>query len=84
MTVSQNLFRSALLDPSLPVPGGLTDAEGRPAGARYNVYRNNVAVSLTEALHTGFPIISKLLGKENMDGAIAIAKGIDHGLKFIH
>jgi hypothetical protein len=29
--------------------------EGRPAGRRFNVYRNNVAASLSDALATGFP-----------------------------
>jgi hypothetical protein len=38
--------------------------EGRPAGRRFNVYRNNVAASLTDALATGFPVIAKLLGEE--------------------
>lgn len=66
--VSQHRFRHALLDPRAEVPPGLSDSVGRPAGARFNVYRNNVAVSLTEALHTGFPVLAKLLGKENMDG----------------
>lgn len=68
MTVSQAHFRGSLLDPGRPAPAGLSDGAGHPAGARFNVYRNNVAVSLTEALHTGFPVIAKLLGKENMDG----------------
>lgn len=66
--VSQSLFRDALLEPGHNAPDGLSDSDGRPAGARFNVYRNNVVVSLTEALCTGFPVLAKLLGKENMDG----------------
>ena len=68
MTLSQNLFVSALLDASAAIPDGLSDAQSRPAGRRFNVYRNNVVVSLTEALHTAFPATAALLGKANMDG----------------
>lgn len=72
MNVSQAMFHRALLDPSQDVPKGLTDSQVRPAGRRFNVYRNNVAVSLTEAMHQAFPVIAKLLGKENMDGLAGI------------
>ena len=57
-------FLPALLDPERPVPQGLHDGHGRPAGSRFNVYRNNVTVSLVEALTQGFPATVKLLGAE--------------------
>lgn len=65
MSVSQSEFRTAMLDAAADVPTGLTDAHDNPAGRRFSVYRNNVAVSLTEALETGFPVIAKLLGEAN-------------------
>ena len=68
MKLAQTGFVSALLAPDAPIPDGLSDGVGRPAGSRFSVYRNNVAASLTEALHEGFPAIAGLLGKENMDG----------------
>lgn len=57
-------FVPALLDPAAAVPVGLTDAAGRTAGKRFDVYRNNVVVSLSEALAAGFPVIEKLVGTE--------------------
>ncbi len=64
MTIGQSDFIRAILDPDLAVPAGLTDPQGRPAGKRFAVYRNNVAVSLTEALETAFPVVLKLVGEE--------------------
>jgi hypothetical protein len=65
MTLSEATLTGALLDPAQPVPEGLTDGQGRPAGRRLNVYRNNIASSLTEALERNFPAIARLIGAEN-------------------
>jgi len=64
MIVSQTTFRTALLDAAQPAPDGLTDGHGTPARKRFDVYRNNVAVSLTEALVTAFPSIHSLVGDD--------------------
>jgi hypothetical protein len=61
--MSQTDFHAALLSPDVGPPPGLTDAKGRPAGNRFDVYRNNVASSLTEVLEKGFPVLQKLLGE---------------------
>jgi hypothetical protein len=61
--MSQAGFVEALLDPGLPVPAGLVDPSGGPAGRRFDVYRNNVAGGLTRALETGFPAVRQLVGE---------------------
>ena len=68
----QHPFGAALLDPTAATPPGLTDPQGRPAGRRFDVYRNNVAVSLTQALQTGFPVIRKLVGAEFFDAMAGV------------
>lgn len=65
MTVRQTDFCEALLTPEAACPKGLIDGDGQPAGRRFEVYRNNVVVSLTEALETAFPAIRKLVGEAN-------------------
>src|SRR6056297_582067 len=64
MILDQTEFHDALLDAARAVPQGLKDGAGRPAGSRFSVYRNNVAVSLTEALELGFPALHALLGDD--------------------
>ncbi len=47
-------FAAALLDPAHPLPAQMQH--------RFAVYRNNVVVSLTEALRAGFPVVETLVG----------------------
>ena len=48
MIVTQTQFRQSLLDPAQAAPAGLTNPDGAQASKRFDVYRNNVAVSLAE------------------------------------
>ena len=57
-------FGRALLDPQMATPDGLTGPDGETAPKRFNVYRNNVIVSLCEALGESFPAVKALLGEE--------------------
>ncbi|MBL1437202.1 MAG: putative DNA-binding domain-containing protein [Rhodobacteraceae bacterium] len=60
--MSQIDFAKALLDNERPTPGGLIDPKGRPAGKRFDVYRNNVVLSLSDALSDAYPVVQKLVG----------------------
>ncbi len=64
LKASQEAFAAALLNPEAPVPDGVVNPEGAPAPKRFAVYRNNVTVSLMEALATAFPVIQKIVGEE--------------------
>lgn len=62
---SQSTFRAALIDPTAPVPEGVLDSRGRAASKRFDIYRNNVIVSLKEAMQASFPAIAALIGPQN-------------------
>lgn len=57
-------FAAALLDPDIAIPGDVTGPDGGPAPRRYGVYRNNVVVSLLEALASAFPSVRAIMGEE--------------------
>ena len=57
----QSAFDAALRGGLLP--RGLTARNPAETERRFNVYRNNVAVSLTEALGVRFPVIRRLVGE---------------------
>ena len=57
-------FAAGLMDGNQPAPTGLHDFQSRPAGARYDVYRNNVMASLIDALEQIFPSVEKLVGRD--------------------
>jgi hypothetical protein len=61
---NQTAFAQAVLDPALDCPGGLTSWNGSDPRARFAVYRNNVAVSLIDALADTFPVVQELVGEE--------------------
>lgn len=65
MTLSaQSAFAAALLDAGLPPPEGLTTHNGSSVEQRFAVYRNNVMISLIDALAAGFPVVQSLVGTE--------------------
>lgn len=57
-------FGNALLGADNPVPEGIVGPDGQPAPKRFNVYRNNVVVSLCEAMAATYPAIQNLVGEE--------------------
>ena len=61
---SQADFAAALLDPARAVPAGLRTWNGSDPSARFAVYRNNVVVSLVQALADAFPVVQRLVGDE--------------------
>lgn len=56
-------FAAGLLDPNAKKPAEIVGPRGKRADKRYNVYRNNVTVSLVESLGDIFPAVSRLTGE---------------------
>lgn len=61
---TQTDFARALLDPGAPLPSGLTSWNGSDPALRFAVYRNNVVLSLIDALADTFPVMQELVGEE--------------------
>ena len=55
-------FAAALLDPDHATPSAVAGPKGKTATKRYNVYRNNVTVSLINALADIFPATQRITG----------------------
>jgi hypothetical protein len=55
-------FAPALLDPECAPPAFVSGPDGKTVGKRYNVYRNNVTVSLVNALAAAFPATMRITG----------------------
>jgi hypothetical protein len=53
-----------LLDPATPPPGIVLNAQGASVFKRYNVYRNNVTVSLISALAAVYPAVQRIVGED--------------------
>ncbi len=59
----QSDFSASISDAERPTPDGVIAST-----ARLNIYRNNIAVSLSEALGQTFPVVKMLVGEEFFTG----------------
>jgi hypothetical protein len=57
-------FAPGLTNPELATPTGIVAAHGKGVVKRYNVYRNNVTVSLIDALAAIYPAVQRITGVE--------------------
>jgi len=55
-------FAPGLIDPAIAAPEDLVAAAGKRVVKRYNVYRNNVTVSLIDALAAVYPAVQRITG----------------------
>lgn len=68
----QKQFANALQDPKAAVPDDLRGRNGAPSPKRFAVYRNNVRVSLVEALMATFPATLMIVGEEFFRAAASV------------
>jgi hypothetical protein len=57
-------FSPALINPELETPATIIGPKGKLAVKRFNVYRNNVTVSLIDALVSIYPAVQRITGME--------------------
>jgi hypothetical protein len=58
------VFAPGLTDPARATPADVVGPRGKAAIKRYNVYRNNVTVSLIDALAATYPAVQRITGVE--------------------
>ena len=58
------LFAPGLTDPARATPADVVGPRGKAAIKRYNVYRNNVTVSLINVLAATYPAVQRITGVE--------------------
>ncbi len=68
----QSAFAIALLDADRTPPEAVVGPDGGSAGKRFNVYRNNVVVSLVESLAAAYPAVWRLVGEEFFRAAAGV------------
>lgn len=61
---AQQAFARACLDPEAPVPANLSALSPERARRRFSIYRNNVWVSLLEAMAARFPAVEAVVGAD--------------------
>lgn len=61
---AQARFAAALLDPGCPPPPGLRSWNGSDPAQRFAVHRNNVLLSLVDALADEHPVLQSLVGED--------------------
>ncbi|KQR78451.1 hypothetical protein ASG35_08405 [Burkholderia sp. Leaf177] len=59
-----SMFAPGLTDPAIVAPRDVVAAHGKGVIQRYNVYRNNVTVSLIDALAAIYPAVQRITGIE--------------------
>ena len=64
----QKQFAGSLLDASGDVPGDLTSVTQSAPKERFNIYRNNVHVSLIDALGVKYPAVHRIVGGDFFRG----------------
>ena len=63
-TGGQTGFSNAVRNPAIATPAGLVGPDGLPSEKRFAVYRNNVMISLIDAMGANFPAIKRLVGDD--------------------
>ena len=62
--MNQTAFAAALLDPAAALPEDVITRTGADAARRFGVYRNNVIVSLIDALTDSYTVVGALVGDD--------------------